>query len=125
MSVLPLILALVSLVVWVVLTFFRSAFWQVHAFEDEQVPPSAPEKWPSVVAVVPARNEARSIERVLSSLVGQEYGGPFQIIVVDDHSGPFLGDTRSKLFIFKRAQLPEGATEKREHHPDNERNHGE
>ena len=86
MSVLPLILALVSLVVWVVLTFFRSAFWQVHAFEDEQVPPSAPEKWPSVVAVVPARNEARSIERVLSSLVGQEYGGPFQIIVGDDHS---------------------------------------
>jgi len=39
-----------------------------------------------VVAVVPARNEAESIERVISSLVGQEYGGPFQIIVVDDHS---------------------------------------
>jgi hopene-associated glycosyltransferase HpnB len=85
-SVLPLILAVVSLVIWVVLTFFRSAFWQVRAFEDGQLPPKAPEKWPSVVAVVPARNEARSIERVLWSLVGQEYRGPFEIIVVDDHS---------------------------------------
>ena len=86
MSVLPLLLAVVSLVVWVVLTFFRSAFWQLRAFEDEQLRPSVPEKWPAVVAVVPARNEAESIERVISSLVGQEYGGPFQIIVVDDHS---------------------------------------
>jgi hopene-associated glycosyltransferase HpnB len=85
-SVLPLILAVVSLVIWVVLTFFRSAFWQVRAFEDGQLPPKAPEKWPSVVAVVPPRNEARSIERVLWSLVGQEYRGPFEIIVVDDHS---------------------------------------
>jgi len=85
-SVLPLLLAVVSLVVWVVLTFFRSAFWQLRAFEDEQLRPSVPEKWPAVVAVVPARNEAESIERVISSLVGQEYGGPFQIIVVDDHS---------------------------------------
>ena len=86
MFVLPLILAGTSLLIWIALTFFRGAFWRLGAFDDDQWLHPAPQKWPAVVAVVPARNEAVTIERAIASLAVQSYKGRFQIIVVDDHS---------------------------------------
>jgi hopene-associated glycosyltransferase HpnB len=47
--------------------------------------------WPSVVAVVPARNEADLIARSLGSLLAQDYPGPFRVILVDDQSGDGTG----------------------------------
>jgi hopene-associated glycosyltransferase HpnB len=82
----PLILAAISLLLWIALTFFRGAFWRFDAFDDDHSLHSAPREWPRVVAVVPARNEAATIERAITSLAGQNYKGHFQIIVVDDHS---------------------------------------
>ena len=86
MFVLPLILAATSLLSWIALTFFWGAFWRLGAFDDDQSLHHAPQKWPAVVAVVPARNEAVTIERAIASLAGQSYKGRFQIVVVDDHS---------------------------------------
>ena len=43
------------------------------------------EEWPSVTIVVPARNEARNIQRVLASLAASDYPD-FDVIVVDDRS---------------------------------------
>ena len=86
MFVLQLILAATSLLLWFALAFFRGAFWRLGAFDADQSLHPAPPKWPHVVAVVPARNEAVTIERAIASLAGQNYKGHFRIIVVDDHS---------------------------------------
>jgi glycosyltransferase involved in cell wall biosynthesis len=43
-------------------------------------------RWPHVIAVVPARNEAAYVGRALQSLIDQDYPGRLNIILVDDHS---------------------------------------
>jgi hopene-associated glycosyltransferase HpnB len=76
-------LAVVPLAIWVYLLLGRGNFWKVS--EDDMVPKPL-EQWPRVVAVVPARNEAETIARAITSLVSQDYPGEFEIIVVDDLS---------------------------------------
>ncbi len=79
-------LAAFSFLIWVLLTFFWGAFWQLSAFDDDAAPPAILSAWPQVVAIVPARNEADTIGRTVESLVQQDYPGEFHLIVVDDHS---------------------------------------
>jgi hopene-associated glycosyltransferase HpnB len=76
--------AATSLAIWLVLIFARGGFWRMR----ERLPdrPGDRAAWPSVVAVVPARNEAEVIGRTISSLVAQDYPGAFRVILVDDHS---------------------------------------
>jgi hopene-associated glycosyltransferase HpnB len=83
---LPVILAGISLAIWTGLTFFRAAFWQVRASDGDAAGQEPLSRWPRVVAVVPARNEAETIERCVESLVRQDYAGELQLMVVDDHS---------------------------------------
>jgi hopene-associated glycosyltransferase HpnB len=83
---LPVILAGISLAIWTGLTFFRAAFWQVRASDGDAAGEEQLSRWPRVVAVVPARNEAETIERCVESLVRQDYAGELQLMVVDDHS---------------------------------------
>jgi hopene-associated glycosyltransferase HpnB len=85
-SSLPVILAGISLAIWIVLTFFRASFWQVHAFDADGQGDGELSNWPRVIAVVPARDEAETIERCVTSLVSQDYDGELKLIVVDDHS---------------------------------------
>jgi len=85
-NLLALILAIISLLIWVVLTFLRGAFWQVLAFDDDIAKQESLERWPRVVTIVPARNEAEFIARTVESLVKQEYAGELRVTVVDDHS---------------------------------------
>jgi len=82
---LSILLAGLSLLIWIVLAFFRGGFWQLRAFDNDRAD-DAPPRWPSVAAVVPARNEAETIARCVKALVAQEYSGEFRIFVVDDHS---------------------------------------
>src|SRR5260370_42209069 len=79
-------LAAISFLIWIVLTFFWGAFWQLSAFDDDAIPPVALPAWPRVIAIVPARNEAETIARTVESLVQQDYPGEFHLVVVDDHS---------------------------------------
>jgi len=76
------IVAAVSLGVWLYLLFGHGSFWR------ETVAPPAPEppRWPSVVAVVPARNEAHLVGAAIRSLLEQDYPGEFSVVLVDDHS---------------------------------------
>jgi len=67
------------------MAFFRGGFWQLRAFDNDKAD-EAPTRWPSVAAVVPARNEAETISRCMKELTGQEYSGEFRVFVVDDHS---------------------------------------
>lgn len=85
-------LACLSLLTWIVLIFFRGAFWQVRRFDGDNASNEKPPSWPRVAVVVPARNEAETIGRCVESLVRQDYTGEFQIIVVDDHSEDGTGE---------------------------------
>jgi hopene-associated glycosyltransferase HpnB len=80
------LVALISLAIWLYLAFARGEFWRLGEFDDDSAKHAPPSAWPSVVAVIPARNEAASIQRALASLLQQNYAGEFSIILVDDHS---------------------------------------
>jgi hopene-associated glycosyltransferase HpnB len=79
------IFGFVPLTVWLYMAFGRDMFWLFRERDIDQRLP-APARWPSVVAVVPARDEADVIARSLGSLIGQNYAGSFHIILVDDQS---------------------------------------
>jgi hopene-associated glycosyltransferase HpnB len=72
--------------IWVVLFFSWGNFWQIWEFDSDRAQFPAPPQWPRVTAVVPARNEAASIEAVVHALAAQDYPGEFSALVVDDHS---------------------------------------
>lgn len=74
----------VSLGIWIALLCFRGQFWQADQHLEVEVP--GLEEWPSVCAVVPARNEASLLPATLRSLLLQDYPGPFKVILVDDQS---------------------------------------
>jgi hopene-associated glycosyltransferase HpnB len=77
------LIAAVPLAIWLYLFLARGNFWRVRF---DTVVPMPLDRWPRVVAVVPARNEAESIAAAIVSLVRQDYPGTFLIVVVDDHS---------------------------------------
>lgn len=116
------ILAGVSLAIWIVLTFFRGTFWQLSRFDDDSAPPASLSSWPRVVAVLPARNEVETISHAVDSLVTQDYLGEFRVIVVDDHSedetaalAQRAAEARgaaSRVTILQATPLPRGWTGK-------------
>jgi hopene-associated glycosyltransferase HpnB len=73
---------------WVYLLAGHGGFWSTEC----RLPPSpagqAPgaEGWPSVVAVIPARDEAGMLPETLPSLLAQEYPGTLSVVLVDDGS---------------------------------------
>lgn len=85
-------LALLSLAIWVGLLGLRGQFWRAdQRLEADNGPNSraisklsAP--YPTVCAVIPARNEADLLPATLRSLLTQDYPGAFAVILVDDHS---------------------------------------
>jgi hopene-associated glycosyltransferase HpnB len=78
------------LAIWLYLLLARRGFWLLR--ERDTLPVAALTTWPSVVAVVPARNEADVIQRSLGSLLAQDYPGDFKIVLVDDQSDDGTGD---------------------------------
>ena len=80
------ILAFLTLIIWLVLVFAWGNFWRIWQSDADSQSIPAPHAWPTVTAIVPARNEAASIAQVVSALAQQDYPGDFSIIVVDDHS---------------------------------------
>ena len=82
--------SLVPLAIWGYLLFGRGWFWLCRERDDfaaaaNKVRNEA-DVWPSVVAIIPARDEADMIARSVGSLLRQDYSGPFSVVVVDDQS---------------------------------------
>jgi len=77
-------LTLLSAAAWLYLLLMRGRFWTADQRLPQEVTPRR--VWPSVVAVIPARNEAALIGRSVASLRRQHYDGSLSIIVIDDHS---------------------------------------
>ncbi|MBS0469816.1 MAG: glycosyltransferase [Proteobacteria bacterium] len=90
------LLALFPVAIWLYLLAGRGMFWVMKERDDADTPPK-PAHWPSVVAVVPARNEADVIARSIGSLLAQDYPGAFRIVLVDDQSEDGTAKTARKL----------------------------
>lgn len=76
--------ALASVLIWIGLLLFRGGFWRADQALDDV--PQDVGRWPSIVTIIPARNEAVTIEQVLSAHAQSDYPGRYSVIVVDDHS---------------------------------------
>ncbi|MFJ5927145.1 glycosyltransferase [Kitasatospora sp. NPDC092948] len=76
--------SVVALLAWVWLAVCHGGFWRT----DQRLPPrlAEPSRWPDVVAVVPARDEAGVLPLSLPSLLAQQYPGRARVVLVDDHS---------------------------------------
>jgi hopene-associated glycosyltransferase HpnB len=72
------------LAIWLYLLVGRGLFWLGRERDDGTAPTEGP--WPSVMAVIPARDEAECVGDTVASLLRQDYPGPFRVIVVDDQS---------------------------------------
>ena len=79
-------LGIIALAIWLHLFFGRGWFWRIGKLDADAFVGKAPTEWPRIVVVVPARNEAETIETAVTSLVRQDYLGEFSVVVVDDHS---------------------------------------
>src|ERR1043166_3622002 len=79
-------LSFLALIIWLVLVFAWGNFWRIWEVAADGDTLNAPQNWPRVTAVVPARNEAASIAAVVTGLAQQDYPGEFSVIIVDDHS---------------------------------------
>lgn len=105
------------LAIWAYLLAGRGGFWRARE-RDDRDESLEPDRWPSVVAVVPARDEADVIARSIGSLLAQDYPGPFRVILVDDSSSDGTGeiarglDGHGQLEVISGAPLPPGWTGK-------------
>ncbi|MGA2274709.1 MAG: glycosyltransferase [Bryobacteraceae bacterium] len=112
--ILPL-LGATTLAVWIYLLAFRGGFWRMESGRpmDAPVPPL-----PAVIAVIPARNEAKVVGQAIRSLAKQNYAGEFHIVLVDDSSSDGTADTARRaagnelLTVVRAAPLPDGWTGK-------------
>ncbi|HET7448894.1 MAG TPA: glycosyltransferase [Methyloceanibacter sp.] len=80
-----LLIACLVLAVWVYLLAFHGGFWLMRERDDVDEPDPR-RAWPSVTAVIPARDEAKLLSQSLGSLLAQDYSGRFSIVLVDDQS---------------------------------------
>jgi hopene-associated glycosyltransferase HpnB len=115
-------LAAIPLLAWLWMLLARGGFWLASERDDRGPQPSAPSTWPSVVAVVPARDEVDVIARSIGGLLAQDYPGELRVILVDDQSGDgtaaaargaavALG-AEGRLTVLDGAPLPGGWTGK-------------
>jgi hopene-associated glycosyltransferase HpnB len=113
-------LVLLSLAIWIGLLGFRGQFWHTNwQLEGEE---NQLESWPSVCAVIPARNEADLLPITLRSLLGQDYPGSLTAFLVDDSSTDGTAEIaeataqslgkEQQLKIVSGAPLPAGWTGK-------------
>jgi len=118
MSLAGIVLGLIVLAIWIGIVFGRGWFWWPRVTKLSPEPAS----WPSVAAIVPARDEAACVGEAIASLLRQDYPGEFSIVLVDDHSSDGTADIArraamsagrsDRLRIAAAAPLPHGWTGK-------------
>jgi hopene-associated glycosyltransferase HpnB len=108
----------IAAVAWIYLLIFRGAFWRIE--QDDGMSGRAPAR--SVVAVVPARDEADVMGGAVTSLLAQDYEGRLDIIIVDDHStdgtaeiaraAAVAAGAGGRVTVMRAAPMPAGWTGK-------------
>ena len=99
-----------SLVIWLFLLLFWGGFWlsnQCLKDSDYKL-----KKYPTVWAIVPARDEAEVLPVSLPSLLNQNYEGKFYVVLVDDNScdrtSKIAQQTAEKLNKTEKLQVIKG-----------------
>lgn len=92
------VLAALSAAVWLYLLLAHGRFW----VGDQRLPATSgdaePEGgWPTVAAIVPARDEAAMMPLSLTSLLEQDYPGELRVFVVDDASSDGTAEVAAKI----------------------------
>ncbi|HEY3919928.1 MAG TPA: glycosyltransferase [Stellaceae bacterium] len=87
--------------IWVYLLLARGFFWRARAAPAL----SPPARLPSVVAVIPARDEAEGIGHAVASLLDQDYAGEFSVVVVDDHSSDGTAEVARAAAVGREGRL--------------------
>jgi hopene-associated glycosyltransferase HpnB len=88
-------IATLSLIVWVFLLLFWGQFWRANQrLEINNIDLAS---YPSVCAIIPARNEADVLPVSLKSLLNQYYSGQFSIILIDDQSTDKTGKVAQEI----------------------------
>ena len=90
--------AAAAAVAWVYLLVGHGGYWRT----DQRLPHRDGSRdhtvrWPAVVAVVPARDEAEILPLTLPTLLAQDYPGAFNVVVVDDRSTDGTADVAAAL----------------------------
>jgi hopene-associated glycosyltransferase HpnB len=89
------IAATVAAAVWAYLVVGHGGYWRASQWLPQVT--GEPGRWPDVVAVVPARNEAAILPATLPALLGQDYPGPLSVILVDDGSTDGTAEVAARL----------------------------
>lgn len=101
-----------SILAWIAILLRPGRPWDLRPVAEDEPGPPPPAGWPSVLVLVPARNESGSLPRTLPALAGQDYPGPWRILVVDDRStDPTAEAARAggpRVAVLPGAELPEG-----------------
>ncbi len=85
-------------VAWVYLVVAHGGFWRTDCrLPDGDGPEPPAGGWPSVVAVIPARDEAAILPETLPSLLSQEYPGELAVVLLDDGSSDGTGAVAESL----------------------------
>jgi hopene-associated glycosyltransferase HpnB len=84
----------VAAVVWAYLVAGHGGYWRTNQWLPTT---NKPDRWPDVVAIVPARNEAEMLPATLPALLGQDYPGSLSVILVDDGSSDGTGEIAARL----------------------------
>ncbi len=87
-------LTALSFGIWLFLLIFWGNFWRADQF---LTPGITLNSYPTVCAIIPARNEADVLPQSLPSLLAQDYPGVFSIILIDDQSGDRTGEIAQTL----------------------------
>ncbi|PZV17236.1 MAG: glycosyl transferase family 2 [Leptolyngbya sp.] len=134
MGELGLAMALLSALIWAGLLALWGQFWRCNQRLEEKSAESGvrsaefkkniptPDTFPTVCAIIPARNEADMLPKTLRSLLLQDYPGEFHMIVVDDQSTDGTGtiaqaiaqelNVSERLTVISAKPLPPGWTGK-------------
>jgi hopene-associated glycosyltransferase HpnB len=113
---LPELAGALSFLIWLYLLLGRGGFWRIGGALRPAARPAGP--LPSVVAVIPARNEAEVVGKAVASLAGQDYRGAFHVVVVDDASEDGTAEAARSaappemLTVIEAPPLPPGWTGK-------------
>ncbi|MEO8126277.1 MAG: glycosyltransferase, partial [Bryobacteraceae bacterium] len=101
-----------TLVIWLYLILGRGAFWLLRERKSQFQLRARPR----VAIVIPARDEAPTIQSCVTSCASQDYAGEFRVYVVDDHSTDGTSElaraVSPAVHIVQAAELPPGWTGK-------------
>ncbi|MEX6633928.1 glycosyltransferase [Hyphococcus lacteus] len=106
------IIALFTCLIWLWLTYMHGAFWHCSERLTDAPPPN---KWPHVVAIIPARDEAETIGQIVAAHQNSDYPGELTLILADDGSTDGTADiakSNATLDVVSVPDLPSGWTGK-------------